>query len=401
MSIGLVIFRSGISGGTATLSIRIGEWFLENGYEVLYICQECNDCNNVKIMNNMGIKVHKWQLPEIKKLFKQNYGDNKFIALTYSLDEFIYVESLRKEINIVENILYVVSYSGLVKGANYNSIIKYLIKKFYGHLITKLNNSKCIVYMDTEQYKFDELYYNIYKKFKEPIVYFLPIKLKIYNTSSIIKKTELNSFNILAIARADFPFKGYLLGLIDDFSILLSKHSYITLTIVAFGKNERDIIAKINSLPHQIKSQIKYIGQTPYNDLPKYFSISRLYIGMGTTLLDAVNEGVPSIVVQPCTYENRSSGFFHMQPERLAAYEDKSVPAIQYIESVIKMDKTEYSNLCKTEYESMKKYYDIDNFCKFILLNERIVKSSNLSKVEIIIHNMLMRLNLIIKKITK
>ena len=148
MSIGLVIFRSGISGGTATLSIRIGEWFLEKGYEVLYICQECNDCNNVKIMNNMGIKVHKWQLPEIKKLFKQNYGDNKFIALTYSLDEFIYVESLRKEINIVKNILYVVSYSGLVKGANYNLIIKYLIKKFYGHLIIKLNNSKCIVYMD-------------------------------------------------------------------------------------------------------------------------------------------------------------------------------------------------------------------------------------------------------------
>lgn len=121
---------------------------------------------------------------------------------------------------------------------------------------------------------------------------------------------------------------------------------------------------------------------------------------MGTTLLDAVNEGVPSIVVQPCTYENRSSGFFHMQPERLAAYEDKSVPAIQYIESVIKMDRSEYVELCKLEYEALKTNYDIDKFCNF-LVNDKILKSNNLSKVEIAIHNILMRLNVKIKKMCR
>ncbi len=397
MDCALVIFRSSISGGTATLSIRIGEWFLKNGHEVLYICQEYNDLNNVRIMNELGIKVHKWELSKIKLLFKQNYNYNNYIALTYTLDEFIFVESIMNEINIFKNILYVVSYGGLIKGVSYNNSIKYIIKKFYGNIILKLNNNKCIVYMDKEQYKADRLYYSINNKCKETIVYYLPMQLKKYNILIINTKIKLNVFNILSIARADFPFKGYLIGLIDDFSILSNKYDNITLTIISFGKNEKDIIAKINSLPYQIKSKVKYIGQTSYDDLPKYFSISHLYIGMGTTLLDAVNEGVPSIVVQPYTYENRSSGFFHMQPERLAAYEDKSVPAIKYIESVINMDKTEYSNLCRTEYESLEKNYDIEKFGKFILLNEKIVKSNNLSKIEILMHNIFKIFNTLIK----
>ena len=88
-----VIFRSGISGGTATLSIRIGEWLVNNGYEVLYICQNYNDMNNVKTMKKKGIQVYKWGLKEIVDNLSKKYNGCEFNVLTYSLNEFLFINS--------------------------------------------------------------------------------------------------------------------------------------------------------------------------------------------------------------------------------------------------------------------------------------------------------------------
>lgn len=400
MSTAFVFSYSDISGGTATLSIRIAEWLLDRGYSVLYICQKYNDMSNVKAMNELGVKVHKWKLTNLSKELKVNYNFEKYIFLSYTLDGFISVELLKSEINIVNNILYVVSYLGLIKAYDSNLILKLIIRIFYGKIIGKLINNGNIIYMDYIQLENDQNFYCFDLKDKNEIVYLLPMTIKPYNDVLICKKMETESFNILTIARADFPFKGYMVGLVDDFLLLCKKYEQITLTIITFGENELDILNKVELLPKSIKEKIRIIGQTPYKDLPKFFSITHLYIGMGTTLLDAVNEGTPAIAVLPNTYANISSGFFHAQPDRLAADKKKSIPAIECIKKVIEMDKKEYKKLCRVEYEALNNNYNIDRFCEFLVDEKKYDNSMRLFNYEIVIHTIMKKINMMLKAFT-
>lgn len=394
----IIILRSGISGGTGTLSIRIGEWLVDSGYEVIYVCQTINDINNAESMKEKGIIVFRWEINEIAKNIINAYDGCQFIFLTYSLDEFLFVETLKKKLVIQKNILYVVHTFGLVKGVNYNSKIRKIIKFFYSNVIKRLIYNKSIIFMDNLCIEETEKYYDIRINKNDNIVFNLPIKVEEIDPIKIANKTKQNTFSILTIMRAELPFKGYIIGLIDDFRILSDIYENLTLTIVTFGADINAVYVKINELPDKIKCKISIYGKTPYEMLEEYFNQANIFIGMGTTLLDAVNHGVPSIVVQSYTYNSNSSGFFHNQPEMLVAYEDKLVPTIELIKQVIQMSEYEYIDLCKIEYEALENYYNIDKFANNLVDKKKYNKKRIISRYQLKINALLIKINEMIKK---
>jgi len=392
-----VIFRSGISGGTATLSIRIGEWLVNNGYEVLYIYQNHNDMNNVKTMKEKGIQVYKWGLKEIVNNLSKKYNSYKFNVLTYSLNEFLFVETLKKRLHIIKSTLYVVSSKGLIKGSKLRSIFRGITLIFYTKIIKELIKNRSVLFMNKVSLDLTEEYFGVTIKNKKDIIYYLPIEIQPYDKNTVSRKAELETFNILTITRADFPFKGYIIGLIDDFKKLCDIHDNMTLTIITFGKDEDKIAEKIKKLPSEVQSKINLIGRTPYEKLREYFVQSHLFLGMGTTVLDAVNHSVPAIVVQPYTYENKTPGFFHKQPVRLT-YEGNLVTAVKFMESVIQMDKHEYEELCKKEYDMLKKYYCIDTFGTYLINNKNGRGVKKINNLDLKIHQFMVYIKPLIKQ---
>lgn len=397
MTTKIVIFRSGISGGTATLSIRIGNWLNKNGYDVIYICNKINDYNNFKSMKEKGIEVFVWRQENISSKLKKRYSDSKFIFLTYSLNEFIFIETLKKDFHILKSLLYVVSERGLVKGYKNKLLFRKIAQLFYGDIIKQLIKDNNVIFVDDLTFQKTCQYYGINFKGISNIIFNLPIELREYDKNSIEEKIMSETFNILTISRAELPFKGYMLGLISDFSELCNSHNDITLTIITFGKDEHVIKEKIDSLPSRVKNKITLIGQTPYEELENYFKRSHLFLGMGTTVLDSVNHCVPVLVVQPNTDSNNTSGFFHEHSNRLVAKKEESIDAKLYIKKIINMSSIEYKKLCSKEYDAVDKKYSMKRFIDRLLE----IKSGNqkryVSNVQFIFNKFITRINDILK----
>ena len=353
-----VICRYDISGGTATLSLRLGEWLVGKGYDVVYICQEFNDVNNVTAMRKKGIRVHRWSTEEVGYNLKDHYGGRTFCFLTYSLNEFLYVESLKRNVAIRANILYVVHHFGLLKGATQNTVMRHLLKQFYRRVVRKMLENQTVVFMDARTVSETTQYYGCDVVGRQAQVIGLPMKVKAFPDEKIMTKQSLDTFNLLTIARAEFPFKGYIIGLIENFRILCNQYSNVSLTIISFGRDELEIYEKISALSNDLQKKVHVVGQTPYEELHKYFDRTHLYLGMGTTVLDAANHGVPSLLVQGYTYECNSSGFFHQQPELLCAY-DSLLNSNHFIEKIIGMNEQEYFDLCAREHAALERFYDV------------------------------------------
>lgn len=362
----IIIYRHDTLGGTGTLSYRLGKWLVQNNYEVIYLCERFNDKNNVDDMIDVGIKVRRLQYKDIVIKLNNEFGNRSYIVLSYSMYEFLRIELLKKKLNIVRNIVYIVGYRELMKGLYSNFIIKNVIRFFYKKIIEKILQNNQLIFMEEHSIKLAIEYYNLKGVNVKDIIFPLPIETKPYKKDIILKKIENEKFEILTITRAEFPYKGYILGLIDEFDQLSNEYNNVYLTIIAHGNDVNKILAKIRSLSKEKIDKIKLVGLTPYNELENYFHEASLYVGMGTTILDSVNHSTPAIIVKPHTYACVTSGFFNRQPYSLGACEDKLVSFHNIVSKVIQMNEYEYMKLCMLENSILSEKYDINKLSEFL-----------------------------------
>ncbi len=396
----IIIYREDTLGGTGTLSIRMGGYLVSLGYEVIYICHVYNDTNNVDSMLHAGIKVIKCAKDKVKTNLKTLYSNDKFSVLTYSLNEFLFMESLKGTINIVKNTMYVVGYRELQKGKDFPSILRKITKAFYYKIIKRMFNSDSLVFLDRLTFDIVSNYYNFSIKDGSKYIFYLPIEIKSFNEDMILDKLKNRDFTILTIARANFPFKGYMMKLIDDFAELFKLYPNIKLTMICYGEDSKKLVKKVSQLSNDLREKIQLITElVPYENLKNYFFKSKLYIGMGTTIIDAVNEGVPSISVKPHVYENLASGFFNEQPENLGVYEDKIVPTIILIEKAINLDNDEYISLCKIQHKKLAENYNIELMSEYLISNCECKCKKNIKSTEIYINVFLNSVRNLVRKI--
>ena len=384
-----IIMEPDILGGTATLSIRLGRELVKRRYKVLYVCDKIDDINNVNSMKNEGIEVCCWKQSDICNNLISRYGERGcYYFLTYRLNEFLLAETLKNRLKIEKNILYIVHHYALVRGTNKNIIIRRIVKTFYKKFIDLLIKHHNIIFMDAISIEETEKHYSLNLDSARNFIFNLPIEPKNLNMDTIDQKHNAKTFNLLTITRADFPFKGYVIGLINDFEKMCSVYNDVNLTIIAFGQDRYKIEKKVNELSICVRKKINLIGQTPYEKLSEYFDKSHLYLGMGTTLLDAVNHGVPALAVQHYTYENYVSGFFYMQPNLLVCKPNIMNSALPYIENVKIMNKEEYMNLCKKEHDTLLKHYNIELLANYLVDKNNIMKTKKANCFYMIIHKL-------------
>lgn len=397
-----IFLRTGISGGTGTLSIRLSESLIKKGYEVLYICQEINDINNEDSLKKIGVKVHKWKQNKVPDKLIQTYGrKQKYIFLTYSLNEFLIVESMKEYINIHKSILYVVHQYGLTKGYGLSNWVKPILTRFYKRIVNKILNSESVIFMDDFILSFTKEYYNLECNDKNNLIINLPMVVNKFDLNSVDNKFKLNIFNLLTISRAEFPFKGYLIGLIKEFNKLCEIYNDIELTIITFGQDVERVNKELNDLPREVKEKIHVCGQTSYDKLRNYFNRSHLYVGMGSTILDAANHSTPSLIVSQYTYDCYTSGFFHMQPNLLVAKENGSEGIKAYVKKVKSMDHKAYQELCMKDYRALSENYNMNSFFNYIERDN--LKSSGMlfCKHELITYRFLSGINDFLKFVRK
>ena len=208
---------------------------------------------------------------------------------------------------------------------------------------------------------------------------------------------------ILTVARAIFPFKGYIIGLLDDFIKLCDSFDDIELHIVSFGEDYEILIDKINNLPEKVRKKVKLDNGLKMEEIRSELKKTYVYIGMGTTILDAADEAVPCIVSAHTTMKNECIDFFHRCP-MVISQQSPGQPAYGLLQKILSVKDEEYKIMKADTYRAYKDNYDIDIMMQRLIKRCSEISCKELTAWEISVYNLLnimrkvkRRLNRIVK----
>jgi glycosyltransferase involved in cell wall biosynthesis len=122
------------------------------------------------------------------------------------------------------------------------------------------------------------------------------------------RPTARDGVLILAVARLH-PMKEYIFGLIDAVATLRKEGcDDVRLTVVGDGPLKAGLVALVRS--HGLEAHVMFAGTVDPAELPAYYSEADIFVGMGTTLLEASSHRVASVVAIGHHPEFMSPGFF-------------------------------------------------------------------------------------------
>lgn len=367
-------------GGIETMIIRMSKWLTKNNIltEVLGDKDRKVDERLMDELIHSGAKVslisYRHKDKSLKEI-KERYNSGSVQCICFSYIELIIADELfgsNKNANIL---FYDANQFNLVADFHVSGALKKRVFRFGSKIINKrLYFDHKIVFMDPLCKKRTLEEYNLGNRFDDDIIY-LPLEINDYSDLKIKeRKIDNKEFRILTICRFVFPFKGYVFGLLSLFLQLEPFYPQLRLVVIGTGKDEDMYAQKLDVLDDKIRNKITWIKGVPYEHLQDYISEAQLYVGMGTTVIDAVNLGVPALPIGSYTYECKGYDFFYKDPANLGGI-GGNVDIREYVEAVLNMSTDDYSILSKKDHDALLETYDINSVAKK-LLNYQNVKNN-------------------------
>lgn len=360
-------FSNFILGGIESYYIRMFRWAKEHNYKNMLLLPKGKsvadawelDIQESKIQkgfyNNRYLTFSIKDEKDKKIIFNQN---SEVMAIAADLFSYIKLQQIKHKYQIKNmKIIFYVFLPEFCRASK-----KKIINLPYYSVIKKLFDSG-MTFMDEETLNFCENFYKC-KLDHEKIVR-LGLEINAISEKNIIQRvnSRKEEFNILTITRLDFPFKSYVLGLIDTYKKLKKNYPTVKLLIIGDGNGRVQLQKKIDNIEADQRKDIILLGSVPYNNLKEYFEKAHLYIGMGTTLLDAGTTGLPGIIAKAHNENALTTGFFYEEYNNLSGNEkinDKELKNCQdYIEKIINFSDEEYRCASLESYNIVFQYYEI------------------------------------------
>lgn len=298
------MYKRIILGGCELLIEKLARQLMKQNNTVGITCCQIDDAmeERYRLAEIKVYKVNKWSKDTTKELNIDSGAEVRFITFFWE-DFTIFHNSIEN----AKTMLYAVNLKALCIGIYEKKEIKNIFKQISKKSIYDLSSRGNIVCIDEETIEYTEDYY--LERSLDIEIIRVPEDIQLFDQNVINEKFKHSDFNILTIARAEFPTKGYLFGLIDWFKCDDIPDN-VTLTIISYVNGINALSQAINSVPEEKQKKIKLIGKTDFNELQSYFACAKLYVGMGTTILDAAQTGTISIAIKPFTYDLFATGTF-------------------------------------------------------------------------------------------
>ena len=260
----------------------------------------------------------------------------------------------------VENKIYLIHPKCLIKGDSYkDGVVVNVIRNGYKRIIPKISKISAIISMDEINIAETENYYGISLESDIPIIR-LPMNVDLIDKNKVIKEGYETKI-IMTSCRADFPYKGYVVGLVDVFVKLKSKFSEAKLLIVCDGEDVGILKEKISDVPKVIQKDIALLGWMSYEELKDYMNSCMLYIGMGSSVLDSSLRYKPSAVIKFYTMDCIGKDYTAENPIDLAARDEIKDDATDMLTRVLKMNFEEYKAFSEKSFSVVSKMYGVDD----------------------------------------
>lgn len=360
-----VIFRSGMSGGTATLAIRIARYLSYQDIKVHYLFKEINNIDNYNQLLGLGVYIY-----EATNFANYLSIEDQIIVLTFSLEEHAEVSELLKEYKNKVIILYPVQNG--ITGLNFSrrtvlGRIEYYISRCYFREL--INKGVILFTTETLLKEYREVYkIEVTDKCKLANI---PMEMGKFNIIDVEHRYFSSPKIILSVLRAEFPLRGYIFPLIDWFTTRRNNNEF-QLRIISYGESLAELKEYIAQ--KDLNQNIELIEGCSYNQLLQYIKSSFVLVGHGTSVLDANSIGVPAVVAVANTYSDASPGLYSKVKD-IVGFESNSTSTIpDEIEALAMSDFQEYVMHCKNGYQVMVENNSIKHYVEmlFIIANEAI-----------------------------
>lgn len=356
------IYQKWIVGGYELLCLKLARCYKEKGINIRVLFQEMDEYFRVRFLEmNMELIEIKdwWSLREYKSAMLFNGSTLIFASV---LNDYIKARMiLGKRIRAM---LYLPGPTVLkmIEDDYLYSVNSFLTKKM---LDNEIKNNHCVA-MDVDNIDVAiQLYRNPEWRDEIEIVSIGNELVDLDKESLELKLSSFSPFRILTVARAQFPMKGYMIGLLELLSQIITDKK-IELIIVSYGADIEKVKEKIKntSFPDNVSIELK--DKMDYEELKDLYAESHLYIGMGTTIIDASQNGTISIPIKYGTYNVEGDCFFYERPSELCfCGENSSIDSL--VERAINMSPDQYREAVKKTIDSTKKIYDINVSAKSLL----------------------------------
>lgn len=354
-------------GGVHTLLLRLSKSLMERGNSVCVFCFGMEDGLEYQYQSQ-GVKIVKSNIKSISKdINNLDSAIDAVIAFEFDLFLKLFISSKKtkfaKKIFLYSVHPYTIDYYlfGVdLRKKTYHKLFEKSISEF---ISSKINNG-FIFFMDEQslQHTIDE--FNVHISSTDYSNHILRIIMNenfFAANENIYRNTDVKSLNFLTVSRADFPFKGYMKKLVDVFSELNVEKKH-HLTIISSGPNIDELKNWILECPD--KDSITLVTDVSYDDLSKYYCDSDIYIGMGTTVLEAANCGVVSIPVEPYTYDCKTHGLFIDNPRWVLTELNKGYDIRILLASLLNKSSDELSEIKKNGIKAVDELYSADTVIK-------------------------------------
>lgn len=349
----VLVYNNVVVGGAETLLLRQARWASKNN-EVCLLCnsisqkmRESFEELNIRIVVSNLYKINK-----VNKIIKKLETEGHNIQIVEFLDYIMYFKFQFTQL-IERTSIRAVYYSVLPINGNIFSHFRNI--KAVNDLLTKYNElffeTNGFLFIDKDCCDGFARLNNLENVRNEDNIVLLPFEAK-------NNKKEDESISILSVARADFPFKGYLLGLVDAFEEINKENKY-NMTIISYGKHIDRLKKKIES---KNDKSITLVSETKPSELGKYYAKARVYVGTGTTVLEAASYGVPSILIVPDTNEFLSDESFDKNGE--LDVKNKGIKGVEILRRYLELNDFEYDELSLKTRKTLDKYDNEANMTK-------------------------------------
>lgn len=347
------VYKNYITGGLETFVLRMANYLVNNGHSVYLVCQTVSDEMKSQYTDS-GTRIEYFDIWDRKKISQRMKGKVD-IFISFGLSDYFL---LGKYAKYAVSLMYCVHPTHLTMDDRKMNLIEILKMPVFYQIIKEGINNNTLLMMD------ENISDAIYKKYKLKVkpseILQLPYeptsKVKIWNG------TFEKPYSVLTICRADFPFKSYVLGLVDAIASINKNNIVAKLTIVSYGKDLDVIKGKIKG-----KNYIKLIQETKYNDLENMYLDSDIYVGMGSTAIEASNYGLPVILANVNNDKFVSCGYFYENPTQKGIFKYNAKPGICYLNQLINYDYSQLKEMGEKNKSAFHDLYDIKSFVQSIM----------------------------------
>lgn len=354
-------------------------WFCDKNYS---LAEEYKDVFDNEKVEKYVFDTHGIRWGKLPKDFTLHENDEVKVYSFFFLD-YLRMNLLKEKFpNVkIDNFYLVPHFTGAVYFPEEEKHILFR-KKLYNHtkkifnIMIANNELKCfaIKHLQTIQQKYDISISN-----SDDIIINLAEPIMDFDIDLVKAKAKRDNFKIVSVSRLEFPHKGYIMGLMDVFSVVAKKYPQISMDIVAYGVDEQRLLDKIDTLDDDVKRRINFIGKlSPYKLMEEYKS-AHINISLAGCASRGAKMGVITLPCRHYTYDCEVYGYYHNCIEKILSTDVGESP-IPYIEEVLNCSEDEFVKLSKAGYDAYSnKYHYVPN----CLINYSTQNNIRISKLDI------------------